>query len=170
MKKRFLIIVSLLGIIFGNFYIFSEEPNTQMDDETSMNNKKSSSVIHKERIDKLDRKIFGVEKECKLVSSSGNPIPSNKNSRSRGKTLYINKCQSCHGTLGRGDGVLARSIKNMPDLSDPKMWSKSDQELFNIITDGSLPMMPAYHKTIKEEDRWNLVNYIRTFAPKPKIN
>lgn len=170
MKKRFLIIPSLLGIILGNLYLFSEEPITQMNDGTSMKNKKSSPVIHKERIDKLDQKITGAEKKQKLVFPSGNPISPNKNSLSRGKTLYINKCQSCHGAQGRGDGVFARTIKNIPDFSDPKMWSKSDQELFNVITVGEPPWMPRYQKTIKEEDRWNLVNYIRTFAPKLKTN
>ncbi len=170
MNRRFLMGASLLGIILGDLHLFSKESITQMNDGTSTKNKKSSLVIQKEQIDKLDQKVIGLEKKRKSVFPSGNPISPNKNSLSRGKTLYINKCQSCHGALGRGDGVFARSIKNMPDLSDPKMWSKSDQELFNIITVGAPPMMPAYHKTIKEEDRWNLVNYIRTFAPKPKIN
>ncbi|MFQ5730087.1 MAG: c-type cytochrome, partial [Waddliaceae bacterium] len=78
---------------------------------------------------------------------------------------YAKQCQKCHGSRGRGDGPLGKAIRNIQDLTDPSMRNKSDQELFDRIT-GAPPPMPSF-KRLKEEDRWNLVNYIRTFAPKP---
>ena len=54
----------------------------------------------------------------------------------------------------------------MPDLSDPKMWKQSDGSMFYKITEGREPMPPA--ENLDEEQRWHLVNYVRTLAPRPR--
>jgi len=42
----------------------------------------------------------------------------------------------------------------------------TDGELFWKISEGRRPM-PEFKKRLTEEQRWQLVNYVRTFAPKP---
>jgi len=96
-----------------------------------------------------------------------NPIPSDEASIAAGKVSYVRECFSCHGTTGRGDGPGAKALeKNPGDLSKPTMWDQTDGALFWKITDGRKPM-PSFDKTLSEEQRWQVVNYIRTLAPKP---
>ena len=77
----------------------------------------------------------------------------------KGKSLYKKNCAACHGKDGQGHTPMARSIPNLPDLTDLSTKKKSDQELFDIITNGS-PPMPSFSQ-LSEEDRWDLVKYIR---------
>jgi mono/diheme cytochrome c family protein len=94
-----------------------------------------------------------------------NPIPSDAASVGAGKAVYAANCLACHGETGKGDGPAAININPKPhDLSDPKIVSQSDGELFWKITQGKKPM-PSFDKLLSETDRWNVVNYIRTLAP-----
>jgi mono/diheme cytochrome c family protein len=45
------------------------------------------------------------------------------------------------------------------------MGLRTDGELFWMITEGHKPM-PAFRGTMTEEQRWHLVDYVRTFAHK----
>jgi mono/diheme cytochrome c family protein len=97
-----------------------------------------------------------------------NPVPADEKSLAVGKQLYTKECQSCHGVTGKGDGPAAGDLKVSPgNLTDPKMWQQTDGALFWKITEGKKPM-PSMEKTWTEEQRWHVVNYIRTLAPRPK--
>ena len=99
-----------------------------------------------------------------------NPIPADKESIAFGKKIYEKECLSCHGVKGKGDGPAVKDLeKNPGNLSDPKMWDQTDGALFWKTTEGKKPM-PGYEKLLREEDRWHVVNYMRTLAPKPKEN
>jgi mono/diheme cytochrome c family protein len=113
---------------------------------------------------------LGDEEEWKAparASRKENPIPADDKSVATGKDLYTKECYSCHGTKGKGDGPGARDLtKNPGDLSKPEMWKQTDGALFWKITEGKKPM-PSMEKTWSEDQRWNVVNYVRTLAPKP---
>src|SRR5438477_13085420 len=103
----------------------------------------------------------------KRAASLRNPIASDAQSLAAGKIVYRKQCQSCHGGIGKGDGPGAKDLTVSPsDLSDSSLWSQSDGELFWKITEGKKPM-PAFRKLLNDEQRWHVVNYIRTLAPKP---
>ena len=96
-----------------------------------------------------------------------NPVAADENSISQGKSLYQKNCQSCHGVSGKGNGPGAVSLNLPPaDLSDSSLWNQTDGELFWKITQGKKPM-PRFGKMLSDEQRWNVVNYIRTLAPQP---
>jgi mono/diheme cytochrome c family protein len=96
-----------------------------------------------------------------------NPVPADEKSIAAGKVFYVKECLACHGATGKGDGPSAKDLERPAgDLSNPKMWQQTDGELFWKITEGKKPM-PSYEKNFSEEDRWNVVNYTRTLAPKP---
>ena len=98
-----------------------------------------------------------------------NPVASDEKSIAAGKKLYAQECADCHGGSGRGDGAGARDLEldaPMPDLSDPRMWKQSDGSLFFKITKGREPMPGA--EELSEQQRWHVVNYVRTLAPKPR--
>ncbi len=101
------------------------------------------------------------------AAAKTNPVSADTSSVAHGKTIYMNKCLACHGRAGQGDGRNASRLKVQPgDLSNPRMWQQSDGELFWKISQGKTPM-PSYQKQLSEKERWMVVNYIRTLAPKP---
>jgi len=103
----------------------------------------------------------------KRAARVANPITADAESLAAGKTVYQKQCQSCHGRSGKGDGPGAADLKVRPsDLSDSAVWNQSDGELFRKITEGKRPM-PAFRKMLTDEQRWHVVNFIRTLAPKP---
>jgi len=101
------------------------------------------------------------------ASRKKNPIPSDADSIAAGKSVYVAQCVKCHGDAGKGDGPSAKDLDPKPkDLSDPKVAGQTDGALFWKITTGRKPM-PAFETLISDNDRWNVVNYIRTLEPAP---
>ncbi len=104
-----------------------------------------------------------------------NPVPADAKSIAQGKQLYVAACLACHGPVGKGDGPAAATLERNGirvrpgNLSDPKLWEETDGALFWKLTEGKTPM-PAWAETLSEEQRWLIVNYIRTLAPKPASN
>lgn len=86
-----------------------------------------------------------------------------KENLSIGKSLYAKHCQSCHGKEGYGDGPKAKELKGeVGDFSTVQFQSQTDGALFYKITTGR-DDMPAFDKKVPDaEDRWLIVNYIRT--------
>jgi mono/diheme cytochrome c family protein len=94
-----------------------------------------------------------------------NPIASDSRSISAGKAVYNAQCADCHGAKGKGDGPTAKDLNPRPkDLSDARLASDSDGALFWKITTGRNGM-PAIDDVVSQNDRWNVVNFIRTFSP-----
>jgi mono/diheme cytochrome c family protein len=97
-----------------------------------------------------------------------NPIASDDKSIAAGKLVYVGQCLSCHGAAGKGDGPAVKDLpKKVGDLSNPKMDEQSDGALFWKVTEGRTPM-PTYEKLLKEEERWMVVNSMRTLVPREK--
>lgn len=96
-----------------------------------------------------------------------NPIATSAESVAKGKDLFVKNCLTCHGPEGKGDGPGAQAClpKKVGNLSDSKMWQQSDGALFWKVTTGNKPMV-SFEATISEEDRWNIINFVRTLAPK----
>lgn len=100
-----------------------------------------------------------------------NPINADAKSVAQGKELYVAACLPCHGATGKGDGPAAAVLERNGtpirpgNLSDPKLWQQSDGVLFWKISEGRTPM-PVFQETFTEEQRWQIVTYIRTLAPK----
>lgn len=92
-----------------------------------------------------------------------NPIKSDATSIADGKALWSTHCKSCHGTKGLGDGSKAAQLKTEPgDFSVASFQSQTDGSIFYKTTEGR-DDMPSFKKKIPDADeRWALVNFIRT--------
>jgi len=103
------------------------------------------------------------EEAKKLV----NPIPYSDATIENVRPLYLEKCANCHGEAGKGNGPDAMMYDPSPaDFTDPKHMSTfTDGELFYKITEGKKPM-PSFKKRFSEEQRWQLVLFVRSFAKK----
>jgi mono/diheme cytochrome c family protein len=97
-----------------------------------------------------------------------NPVPSAPDSVEMGMKNYSTHCQSCHGERGDGKGPRAERLSIAPsDFTDAHaMGQMTDGELFWKISHGRRPM-PGFQDKLTEQERWQLVNYIRTLAQKP---
>lgn len=92
-----------------------------------------------------------------------NPVASDATTIADGKALWNTHCKSCHGSKGLGDGSKAAQLKTEPgDFSKPIVQTQTDGELFYKLSEGR-DDMPSFKKKMPEADeRWSLVNFIRT--------
>lgn len=99
------------------------------------------------------------------AKSVKNPVKPTEESIKRGKEIYQKKCLMCHGEKGDGSGPVAKQLKTPPgDLRDAKMMQEmTDGELFWKITNGRDPM-PRFEKMLSDDERWHVVNYVRTLS------
>jgi mono/diheme cytochrome c family protein len=96
-----------------------------------------------------------------------NPVPSNANTIALGQKLYTANCFTCHGSEGKGDGPGGAALEKKPaDLGACiKANNETDGSLFWKIAEGRSPMV-SWRGSLSETQRWELVNYIKTFAGK----
>ena len=93
-----------------------------------------------------------------------NPAPATADSIASGKSSYSSHCASCHGEAGDGKGDKAQGLWSKPtDFRDPRLNRRTDGDLYWITTKGSWPM-PAFQKKLSDTERWQIIDYIRTFA------
>jgi mono/diheme cytochrome c family protein len=99
-----------------------------------------------------------------------NPTTSTPESIAKGKELYLERmkgnCVFCHGETGAGNEANLSRLRRKPaDISNKeRMAAMTDGELFWKISKGITGIMPAGEKRLSEEERWHVVNYIRTLA------
>ena len=96
------------------------------------------------------------------------PLTPSQANLSVARQLYLDKCAECHGDSGKGDGSQAKTYDPLPsNLTDAQhMNTVSDGELFYKISEGHRPM-PGFKKRFTEEQRWQLVFFIRSFSASP---
>lgn len=92
-----------------------------------------------------------------------NPLNDFAKSAKNGKKIYTQMCTICHGTKGKGDGVAGISLKPEPgNFTTDNVQNQTDGAIYWKLTNGRAPMA-AYKEILTETQRWELVNYIRTF-------
>jgi mono/diheme cytochrome c family protein len=91
-----------------------------------------------------------------------NPVNATPRSISAGRKIYMMRCVGCHGPQGNGDGPDAAQLAVRPArLSTAAVQEQTDGVLWWKITVGRRPM-PEYAFRLSNEDRWNVINYLRT--------
>jgi mono/diheme cytochrome c family protein/ribosomal protein L35AE/L33A len=88
------------------------------------------------------------------------PVKFSEETTKKGESLFNTNCQSCHGNPGK------KNFANLtPSPGDPASADYQDQtdgEMFYKITIGKSPM-PSFKSILTEEDRWNIISFIRSF-------
>jgi cytochrome c553 len=91
-----------------------------------------------------------------------NPLVKDWKSIEKGKKIYQSLCASCHGKTGKGDVAAMQSLNPKPtNFTTEKFQSQTDGTIFWKLSEGR-GMMAAYKNMLTEEERWNLVNYLRS--------
>ena len=91
-----------------------------------------------------------------------NPMANYKETLANAHMLYNNLCAQCHGYKGKGDGPVAALLNPHPaDHTSSSIQAETDGALFWKIKTGRGQMQP-YAEKLTDQQRWSLVNYIRT--------
>jgi len=94
-----------------------------------------------------------------------NPVKPTPESIAEGKKIYGYDCAGCHGATGDGKTEAGKELK-VGDFTDPAtLKDRTDGELFYVIKNGR-GAMPLEGDRVKEEQIWDLVNYVRCLAKK----
>ena len=96
-----------------------------------------------------------------------NPVKSTPKAVASGEELFRENCMICHGKTGAGNGPTSKTLTIKPaNFTDAKMMDKmTDGEIFWKMSNGR-GAMPAWEGQLSETERWELVDYIRTFSKK----
>jgi DMSO reductase family type II enzyme heme b subunit len=115
-------------------------------------------------------------KTGKVISLPADRAPHDAATIAKGKAVFEKaKCSSCHGELGRGDGnkEFRKDDWGFPirirNVTHPwKIKAGADvEDIYMRFTSGiSGTPMPSFIKTLNEEDRWSLANYIKSLQYK----
>ncbi len=89
----------------------------------------------------------------------------------KGREVYLDRCVSCHGATGRGDGPIAKGLKGSPvgDLTAPR-WKHGDApaQVREVIALG-VPNtnMAAWERTLGAENIRAVTAYVYFLAGRP---
>ena len=99
-----------------------------------------------------------------------NPEASDAASIKNGQTLYQTYCAPCHGNRGKGDGPASASLNPKPaDHTSAMVQAESDGTIYYKISEGHAhTAMPPFKAVLHPDQRWAIVNYMRTLAKKSK--
>jgi glucose/arabinose dehydrogenase len=85
----------------------------------------------------------------------------------KGRSLYNLYCRSCHGESGLGDGAAGKDLIAKPsNFHDKRVKTQSDGALFWKMSNGN-QSMPSFKDVLSDEQRWQLVSYIRKLPSQP---
>jgi mono/diheme cytochrome c family protein len=102
--------------------------------------------------------------------------PTDSASVAAGAKIFAKYCETCHGKSGHGDGPASKPLNPKPrDFTNPKNFkSKNDEEVFSLVSKGGAsrhlsPVMPAWGSTLKKEQIWQVIGYVRGFPERDSI-
>jgi len=134
-----------------------------------MKNSKKNNVLRSVVIIAMSLLIFGfigtqedIWEAPEAAKKIKNPVTNISASAKKGKKLFRSRCAICHGAKGFGDGPGSKALTPKPaNLSSARVQGQVDGQIFWKITNGRNDMI-KWGPILSEEQRWDLVNYVRT--------
>ena len=97
----------------------------------------------------------------KSANDMKNPFAGDESATAKGKMMFNQMCAICHGMKGDGTGGGGVSLNPKPtDFLSIKVKDETDGAIFWKMTEGK-PPMASYKDMLTEDQRWQLVTYIR---------
>ena len=89
-----------------------------------------------------------------------------------GEGLYTQRCASCHGVAGAGDGALARSLTRLPPEIGTVAWQieHSDEQLAQVVHNGISGTSMPPSRELSDSQVSSVVAYLRTLPMKDRSN
>lgn len=90
--------------------------------------------------------------------SRPNPFEGNQSAQAAGAKLFKQNCSSCHGDNAQGKD-------HHPSLLSERVSTATPGELQWLLTNGSMKNgMPSWSR-LPEQQRWQIVSYLKTLQP-----
>ena len=111
-------------------------------------------------VNKMQAQTWEVPEENKAKTS---PVKFDDNTRKKGEAIYLKTCKACHGEATMNN---PQKLTPMPkDIASVELQNQTDGSIFyKLVTGRSL--MPKFQDILTDEDRWNIISYIRSFNKK----
>ena len=97
-----------------------------------------------------------------------NPYASDPGSAERGRAIYQQYCQTCHGINGDGNGPAAAGLRIRPaTFRNPQHFSAPgmDGAHFWVVQHGGRAGgMPSWQGTLTDAQIWDVVNYVKQLS------
>jgi len=75
-----------------------------------------------------------------------------------GRSIYDSSCSACHGVDGTGQVLGAADFTDLRLVDD-----RAPRDFYLIVTQGK-GSMPAWQGRLSQDDRWAVIDYLRTFS------
>ncbi len=98
-------------------------------------------------------------------------LPAEPPDAAAGLVIYGERCASCHGSLGRGDGSMRdRLPAPPPSLAHPE-WARLARaaESYDVVTNGRIEqLMPPWGDALSLQERWDVIAGLWSFYATPE--
>ena len=88
----------------------------------------------------------------------------------RGMAIYLDRCLTCHGPTGRGDGPIAKGLDGPPPRNlavDPWKHGDKPEQVLKVLADGVKDTrMPGWSGTYEPDDLKAVAAYVYQIAGK----
>ena len=143
--------------------------NDDMKDQASVKTQETTVDLPEESVPADGGELDGPADLAELVRARlkageqlSNPLAEEDADDGRAAEMYDIYCRVCHGVAGAGDGSVGLKYNPQPmDLTLPYVQQQTDGQLYYTITHGGV-IMPSYRFAMSKEDRWRIVQYLRT--------
>jgi mono/diheme cytochrome c family protein len=108
--------------------------------------------------------LYYPKEEREAAALRKNPVPATPESVRRGGELYVVYCTPCHGPSGKGDGLVAAKFVPAADLTNADLQKGRTDGYWQSYLSVGGAIMPAYGEALTPEERWHVVNFLRSLA------
>jgi mono/diheme cytochrome c family protein len=110
--------------------------------------------------------LYYSKEQREAASLRKNPVPATPESIKKGGDLYVVYCTPCHGASGTGNGLVAAKFVTPADLTNPALQKARTDGYWQSYLSVGGAVMPSYGESLSAEERWHVINYLRTLAAK----
>jgi mono/diheme cytochrome c family protein len=104
------------------------------------------------------------KEEREAAALRRNPIPATPASVQKGGELFVIYCTPCHGAQGKGNGPVSTKFVPPADLTNADLQKGRTDGYWQSYLSAGGAVMPSYAEALSAEERWHVVNFLRTLA------
>jgi len=106
------------------------------------------------------------KEEREAAALRRNPVPATPASVQKGGELFVIYCTPCHGAQGKGNGPVSTKFVPPADLTNADLHKARTDGYWQSYMSVGGAVMPSYGEALSAEERWHVVNFLRTLAPR----
>jgi mono/diheme cytochrome c family protein len=104
------------------------------------------------------------KEEREAAALRRNPVPATAASVQKGGELFVIYCTPCHGAQGKGNGPVSTKFVPPADLTNADLQKVRTDGYWQSYMSVGGAVMPSYGEALSAEERWHVVNFLRTLA------